>query len=152
MYLLLFFLRGEPFDRGLVHSIESVIIEWTHQIQSVLKRNSAQPLLEGHNPGPLVELDFWKARAANLECIFEQVSITSTAEIDSISINCYLFIHNIAVSKFLLNKRHCFNITQLHDVKVRRMAELLEKTQSSYFPAFKKIFKDVVAGKFFLVF
>ena len=43
----------------------------------------------------------------------------------------------------------CFNITQLHDVKVRRMAELLEKTQSSYFPAFKKIFKDVVAGKFF---
>ena len=86
-----FFLRGEPFDRGLVHSIESVIIEWTHQIQSVLKRNSAQPLLEGHNPGPLVELDFWKARAANLECIFEQVSITSTAEIDSISINCYLF-------------------------------------------------------------
>ena len=29
------------------------------------------------------------------------------------------------------------------------MAELLEKTQSSYFPAFKKIFKDVVAGRFF---
>ena len=66
--------RGEPFDHGLVHAIESVIIEWTHQIQSVLKRNSAQPLLEGHNPGPLVELDFWKARAMNLECIFEQVS------------------------------------------------------------------------------
>lgn len=98
--------RGEPFDRSLVHAIESVIIDWTHQIQTVLKRNSAQPLLEGLNPGPLVELDFWKARATNLECIFEQ----------------------------------------LHDVKVRRMAELLEKTQSSYFPAFKKIFKDVVAG------
>ncbi|KAJ7340470.1 hypothetical protein OS493_003218 [Desmophyllum pertusum] len=98
--------RVKPFDRGLVHSIESVIIEWTHQIQSVLKRNSAQPLLEGHNPGPLVELDFWRARATNLECIFQQ----------------------------------------LHDVKVRRMAELLEKTQSSYFPAFKKIFKDVVAA------
>ena len=44
----------------------------------------------------------------------------------------------------------CIIVTQLHDVKVRRMAELLEKTQSSYFPAFKKIFKDVVAGKFFL--
>jgi len=38
----------------------------------------------------------------------------------------------------------CF---QLHDVKVRRMAELLEKTHSSYFPAFKNIFKGVVAGK-----
>jgi len=27
------------------------------------------------------------------------------------------------------------------------MAELLEKTNSSYFPAFKSIFKGVVAGK-----
>ena len=27
------------------------------------------------------------------------------------------------------------------------MAELLEKTHSSYFPAFKNIFKGVVAGK-----
>ena len=71
---LCFFHRGEPFDRGLIHAIESVIIDWTHQIKSVLKRDSAQPLLEGHNPGPNVELDFWKSRAMNLECIFEQVS------------------------------------------------------------------------------
>jgi dynein heavy chain len=65
--------RGEQFDRSLVHSIESIIIDWSHQIQNVLKRDSAQPLLEGTNPGPMVELDFWKARAENLECIFEQV-------------------------------------------------------------------------------
>jgi dynein heavy chain len=58
----------------LVHSIESIIIDWSHQIQNVLKRDSAQPLLEGTNPGPIVELDFWKARAENLECIFEQVN------------------------------------------------------------------------------
>ena len=80
MLLSLCLIRGEPFDRGLVHSIESVIIEWTHQIQSVLKRNSAQPLLEGHNPGPLVELDFWRARATNLECIFQQVSSDDTSK------------------------------------------------------------------------
>ena len=67
------FCRGEQFDRSLVHSIESIIIDWSHQIQNVLKRDSAQPLLEGTNPGPIVELDFWKARAENLECIFEQV-------------------------------------------------------------------------------
>lgn len=95
------FLRGEPFDRGLVHSIESVIIEWTHQIQSVLKRNSAQPLLEGHNPGPLVELDFWKARAANLECIFEQVSYDNISyENYSTSVNKYLFMHNCSFLVF----------------------------------------------------
>jgi dynein heavy chain len=36
---------------------------------------------------------------------------------------------------------------QLRDPKVRKMAELLERTQSSYFPSFKNIFRDVVAGK-----
>ena len=71
--VFLAFCRGEQFDRSLVHSIESIIIDWSHQIQNVLKRDSAQPLLEGTNPGPIVELDFWKARAENLECIFEQV-------------------------------------------------------------------------------
>ena len=62
-------------DRTLVHAVESVIIDWAHQIQTVLKRDSAQPLLEGLNPVPFVELEFWKARTANLECIFEQVFI-----------------------------------------------------------------------------
>ena len=62
-----------PVDRTLLHAVESVIIDWAHQIQTVLKRDSAQPLLEGLHPGPFVELDFWNARASNLECIFEQV-------------------------------------------------------------------------------
>lgn len=35
---------------------------------------------------------------------------------------------------------------QLRDQKVRKMAELLEKTGSSYFPAFKTIFREVVSG------
>ena len=30
--------------------------------------------------------------------------------------------------------------------QVKRMAELLEKTDSSYFPAFQDLFKDVVHG------
>jgi len=38
----------------------------------------------------------------------------------------------------------CF---QLRDPKVRKMAELLEKTGSSYFLSFKEIFRDCVAGK-----
>ncbi|XP_064623162.1 dynein beta chain, ciliary-like [Lineus longissimus] len=96
--------KEDTYDRNLVHAIESVIIEWTHQIRDVLKRDSAQPLLEGLNPTPFVELDFWKAKASNLDCIYDQ----------------------------------------LRDPKVRKMAELLEKTNSSYFPSFKNIFRDVV--------
>ena len=84
-----------------------MIIEWTHQIRDVLKKDSAQPLLEGLNPTPMVEIEFWKAKAQNLDCIYEQ----------------------------------------LRDPKVRKMAEMLEKSNSSYFPSFKNIFRDVVAGE-----
>ncbi len=103
---LCFYCRPEAYDRGLIHAIESVVIDWTHQIRDVLKKDSAQPLLEGLNPSPMVEIEFWKAKAQNLECIYDQ----------------------------------------LRDPKVRRMAEMLEKSRSSYYPSFKNIFSDVVEG------
>ena len=65
--------RGNFYDHTLVHAVETVIIDWIHQIQDVLKRDSAQPLLEGLNPVPSVEIKFWENRAQNLECIYEQV-------------------------------------------------------------------------------
>ena len=49
------------------------MIEWCHQVRDVLKKSSATPLLEGRNPGPLVEIEFWKERCADLESIIEQV-------------------------------------------------------------------------------
>ena len=100
--------RPEAYDRSLIHAIESVIIDWTHQIRDVLKKDSAQPLLEGLNPTPMVEIEFWKAKAQNLDCIYEQ----------------------------------------LRDAKVRKVAEMLERANSSYFPSFKNIFRDVVEGIF----
>ena len=88
-----------PYDKGVVHAIESVIIEWAHQIRDVLRRDSAQPLLEGENPGPLTEIQFWKARMFDLESVVEQ----------------------------------------LQAEKARKMVALLEKTQSSYYTAFKSM-------------
>ena len=44
-------------------------------IEDVLKKDSSQPILDGLNPGPLVEIEFWKAKAINLENISEQVRI-----------------------------------------------------------------------------
>lgn len=43
------------------------------QIRSVLDQCSAQPLLAGDNPGPLMELNFWAARCIDLGSIVEQV-------------------------------------------------------------------------------
>lgn len=56
-----------------MHAVESVVIDWSHQIRDVLKKSSAQPLLDGKNPSPLIELDFWNARRADLESILDQV-------------------------------------------------------------------------------
>ena len=72
--LIIMSFRTDTMDRQLIHAIESVVIEWTHQIRDVLKKDSAQPLLEGLNPTPFVEIEFWKNKSTNLECIYEQVS------------------------------------------------------------------------------
>lgn len=66
-----------PFDKTVIHAVESVVIEWSHQIRGVLKKTSAQPLLDGKFPWPTTELDFWKARYADLDSIVDQVYISS---------------------------------------------------------------------------
>ena len=49
------------------------MIEWCHLIRDVLNKSSAESLLAGMNPGPLVEIDFWNARCADLESVVDQV-------------------------------------------------------------------------------
>lgn len=61
-------------DSNLLHAIESVVIEWSHQVQDVLKKDSSQALLDGGSPLPGVEVEFWRSRYTNLLNIHEQVS------------------------------------------------------------------------------
>ncbi|KAK7113097.1 dynein beta chain, ciliary-like [Littorina saxatilis] len=65
--------KGGPNEFRLIHAIETVVIEWVHQLQDVLKRDPTQALLDGHNPTPFVEIKFWQNKCANLECIYEQL-------------------------------------------------------------------------------
>ncbi|NXD86338.1 DYH9 protein, partial [Halcyon senegalensis] len=60
-------------DKSLVHAAESAIIDWSHQIQAALKKESSEPLLQDSNPNPKVELEFWKNRCDDLECIYKQL-------------------------------------------------------------------------------
>ncbi|NXY74435.1 DYH9 protein, partial [Glareola pratincola] len=60
-------------DKSLVHATESAIIDWSYQIQEALKKESSEPLLQGSNPNPKVELEFWKNRCDDLECIYSQL-------------------------------------------------------------------------------
>uniref|UniRef100_Q5SX07 Dynein, axonemal, heavy chain 9 n=2 Tax=Mus musculus TaxID=10090 RepID=Q5SX07_MOUSE len=93
-------------DKSTLYAVESAVIKWSHQVQVVLKRESSQALIQGQNPTPKVELEFWKSRCEDLE--------------------------------------HIYN--QLMTIKVKGMAELLDKLQSSYLPAFKAMFRDVEAA------
>lgn len=52
----------ELVDKSLLHAMESAIIDWSYQIQAALKKESSEPLLQGGNPNPRVELEFWKNR------------------------------------------------------------------------------------------
>ncbi|NWV92100.1 DYH17 protein, partial [Machaerirhynchus nigripectus] len=62
-----------PVDGSVLHSIETVVIEWFQQVEEIFSQNSAQALLEGLHPLPTVEFEFWQTRMTNLECINEQL-------------------------------------------------------------------------------
>ncbi|XP_077967769.1 dynein beta chain, ciliary-like [Styela clava] len=98
--------KEDLIDRQILHALESVVIEWSHQIRDVLMRDSSELLLQGTNPLPTTEISFWKDRFENLQCIYDQ----------------------------------------LNTHKVKTMAKVLDRVQSSYAPAFREMFRDVVAG------
>nr|XP_006007896.1 PREDICTED: dynein heavy chain 11, axonemal [Latimeria chalumnae] len=100
--------KQDGYDRSVLHSIETMVISWTHQIQDILKKDSAQPLLQGLNPGPQAEVEFWETRKENMLGIYEQLQTAS----------------------------------------IRKMAKILESAESSYYPIFKEMFKDVVDALF----
>ncbi|XP_063285477.1 dynein axonemal heavy chain 11-like [Pelobates fuscus] len=60
-------------ERLTLHSIETLVIQWTHQISDVLKRDSAQKILQGEYPGPSAELEFWFRQKENLLGIYDQL-------------------------------------------------------------------------------
>ncbi|KAF7661524.1 hypothetical protein LDENG_00258930 [Lucifuga dentata] len=70
---IIFSPSGWPLDRGLLYSIETVIIQWSGQIWSVLKKDSGEALINGDHPGPTVELQFWTTQRENLQGIQLQI-------------------------------------------------------------------------------
>ncbi|KAJ8349889.1 hypothetical protein SKAU_G00250190 [Synaphobranchus kaupii] len=64
---------GWPVDRTMLYSIETMVIQWTHQIWDILKKDSSQALLQGDHPGPSAEMDFWVTQRDNLLGIQRQI-------------------------------------------------------------------------------
>uniref|UniRef100_A0A8C3CT99 Dynein axonemal heavy chain 17 n=1 Tax=Cairina moschata TaxID=8855 RepID=A0A8C3CT99_CAIMO len=81
-----------PVDGSVLHSIETIVIDWSHQIRDILSKDSAQLLLEGLHPLPRTEFDFWRTRTSNLQCINEQLlspRVSTLAEILEKADSCY---------------------------------------------------------------
>uniref|UniRef100_A0A8C8YTJ5 Dynein axonemal heavy chain 17 n=1 Tax=Prolemur simus TaxID=1328070 RepID=A0A8C8YTJ5_PROSS len=79
-------------DNSLLHAIETIIIDWSHQIRDVLSKDSAQALLDGLHPLPRVEFEFWDTRLMNLKCIHEQLNrpkVNKIVEILEKAKSCY---------------------------------------------------------------
>jgi dynein heavy chain len=65
---------GDPAtSKDRVHLLESAIVRWSKQITSVLRTDPDVMLTSGLDPDPLVELEFWIAKAKNLNSIFAQL-------------------------------------------------------------------------------
>lgn len=54
-------------DKSIIHSLESAVIEWGHQICRVLEKDSSEAL-EGRKATPQTELDFWNNRSEPGHC------------------------------------------------------------------------------------
>ncbi|KAK2835022.1 hypothetical protein Q5P01_015506 [Channa striata] len=72
---------GKTVDASIIYSLESAVIEWSHQIRAVLKKDSSEALLEGKNPTPHTELLFWRHRCTDLECIHSQLKSSKVTKI-----------------------------------------------------------------------
>ncbi|XP_059684255.1 dynein axonemal heavy chain 17 [Gavia stellata] len=81
-----------PVDISVLHSVETIVIEWSHQIRDILSKDSAQPLMEGLHPLPRTEFEFWHTRMVNLQCINDQLlspRVTALAEMLEKASSCY---------------------------------------------------------------
>lgn len=67
------------FQNGLIRYIDGIDLSKTFtkfhifKIDEVLNKDSAEEIEKGNNPGPMTEIQFWKAKCENLESLYEQV-------------------------------------------------------------------------------
>ncbi|XP_022235142.1 dynein beta chain, ciliary-like, partial [Limulus polyphemus] len=83
----------EPKLRHLVHTIETMVIQWCHQVHGVLEHDSSQVLEDGQYLGPYSEIEFWDGRKENLQCIYAQLKepkVVRMAKILEKVNSCYL--------------------------------------------------------------
>ncbi|KAM8850133.1 dynein axonemal heavy chain 17-like isoform 3-T3 [Spinachia spinachia] len=72
-------------DTQLLHACDSTIMEWVKLVSEVLQQDSSQLVLDGLEPLPSEEFNFWRSRLRNLHFIQEQLMSSRAQQVLSIA-------------------------------------------------------------------
>lgn len=64
---------GAKIDQHLKSAIESTVAKWVTQLNKVLQQESTEASATEKHPGPMAEINYWRAREKNLESVYEQL-------------------------------------------------------------------------------
>ncbi|XP_034411078.1 dynein heavy chain 17, axonemal-like isoform X3 [Cyclopterus lumpus] len=76
--------RRKLSDMKLLHACDSTIMEWAGLVSEFLQQDSSQPVLDGLEPLPLEEFNFWGTRLKNLHFIQQQLMSSRAQQVMSI--------------------------------------------------------------------
>ncbi|XP_040028098.2 dynein beta chain, ciliary isoform X9 [Gasterosteus aculeatus] len=72
-------------DMQLLHACDSTIMEWMKLVSEVLQQDSSQLVLDGQEPLPSAEFNFWRSRLRNLHFIQQQLMSSRAQQVLSIA-------------------------------------------------------------------
>nr|XP_040028095.1 dynein beta chain, ciliary-like isoform X2 [Gasterosteus aculeatus aculeatus] len=77
--------EGRWLDMQLLHACDSTIMEWMKLVSEVLQQDSSQLVLDGQEPLPSAEFNFWRSRLRNLHFIQQQLMSSRAQQVLSIA-------------------------------------------------------------------
>uniref|UniRef100_UPI00398F1A35 dynein axonemal heavy chain 11 n=1 Tax=Pristiophorus japonicus TaxID=55135 RepID=UPI00398F1A35 len=120
-------------DNSVLHSIESMVIQWTHQITDVMKRDSVHVLFEELNPVPSAEIYFWMTRKENLLGIYKQLQNPKVCKIGNI-LKIVKSSYYSAFKNIILKVTEAVSEAQDIELHLRALKYHLSHLEESNFP------------------
>uniref|UniRef100_A0A8C4QJK0 RUN domain-containing protein n=1 Tax=Eptatretus burgeri TaxID=7764 RepID=A0A8C4QJK0_EPTBU len=126
------YLHGnDEVDQTVLHTIESTIVNWSHQVHTILKKDTSPHLKQGCNQTPCAELQFWQDRCEDFEGVCNQLSAPSVQHMQELlekTGSSYLMAFKAMGEDVFAALIEARDIC-LHLKPLRRWLELMERTE-----------------------
>ncbi|KAJ0060498.1 hypothetical protein NL108_014189, partial [Boleophthalmus pectinirostris] len=120
-------------DKSLIHSVESVLIDWIHQLHGVLSRDSSEELLRGSHPTPHTELLFWNNRLSDLRCVHSQLTSPRAQKMAAL-LEAVESSYTHSFTRLLQDVLHALEEAQDICAHLKPLQRLLEEVEAAEFP------------------